>query len=341
MFPGPPDELASLEVLKPLLLVSSWINVFLYTLELVLARRYFQCPKRPPLYKAGVISLLFFDTVCTLTVCVNISFFLLGPPPGETFEVSMSPTSVVVFMTYCSAAVEQAVLAHLYFSLTGNIIITACMGLAILVHMGFAFACAALIIVFNSELSGALMTTSVSAIACSVTDIFIAICLGFKVWQMLSPGEVHTPTHSFARKFLLLILSAGFIVVVNTLAMMSLLLSHSYVSEFFLSYQGRVYTLALLANFLVGVHFRREEDISVGEPSHSHVPFTGVLFRDIERSDLMLKTAPSNTDASSDGADSGTPSASSTPAMQEYGQEYKIRPELMDPRPSMRVRSQP
>ncbi|KAJ7477693.1 hypothetical protein FB451DRAFT_1454552 [Mycena latifolia] len=327
MFPGPPDEPHSQEVLKVLLLVSSWINICLYTLELVMCRRYFQCPNRLPLYKAGVCTLIFFDSICTLTVCVSACFAVLGNPPGEDIGVSMSPVSVTVFMTYCSAAVEQAVLSHLYFALTGNVFVTACLVLLILVHMGFAFASAALIVVFNSELSGALMTTTVSAITCAVTDIFLAICLGFKVWQMLSPRDVITPTHSFVRKFFLLILSAGLIVASNTMVMMALLVSKTYVSMFFLSYQGRVYSLALLANFLVGIHFRRDDTTdgtSRREPT-THVTFTGVLFRDLGESGVK-SSAPDSASA----AESELIPPGNLPSMQEY-----------DKRPSLRVRSQP
>jgi hypothetical protein len=98
-----------------LLLASSWLNVSLYTFELVVCRRYFQRPNRPFIYKLGVGALIFFDTVCTLTICVNLCVVILQVK-GDPVAL-LAPTSLAIFMTYCSAAVEQAILCHLFFSL--------------------------------------------------------------------------------------------------------------------------------------------------------------------------------------------------------------------------------
>ncbi|KAJ7493558.1 hypothetical protein FB451DRAFT_1214801 [Mycena latifolia] len=253
--------MASSLVPNALLLASSWLNIGLYTLELVLCRRYFQRPNRPLLYKFGVGALVFFDTICTLTICVNVSFVLLPVPLGSNLAASLAPTSVVIIMTYCTAAIEQVILCHLFFSLTRKTLISACLAILILVHMGFAFASGGLILVLNSELNASLTTATVAAITCAATDICLAVCLGCKIWKMLSPKEVITPTRSFVRKFLLLIISSGLIVASNTLTMMGLLLKHSSAFDFFFSCQGRVYSLTLLANFLVGIHFQRESRI--------------------------------------------------------------------------------
>jgi hypothetical protein len=101
--------------LPSLLLAASWLNVSLYTLELVLCRRYFQRPNRPFLYRLGVSALIFFDTVCTLTICINLCFFLLGL--GGDPVALLSPTSIAIFMTYCTAAVEQTILCSLFYAL--------------------------------------------------------------------------------------------------------------------------------------------------------------------------------------------------------------------------------
>ncbi|KAJ6494277.1 hypothetical protein C8R45DRAFT_987801 [Mycena sanguinolenta] len=256
-----------------LLLASSWLNVCLYTLELVLCHRYFQRPNRPFLLKVGVCALIFFDTVCTLTICVNLCLII------NSVEL-LAPTSLSIFMTYCSAAVEQAILCHLYFILTKNILVTTFLSILILAHMGLAFATGALILVLDSEHTVALNTTTAGAVTCAATDLFIAIVLGTTIWKSLIPTDVLPARKSVARQFLLLCVSAGLIVASNTLIMMALLLKGSPVFSFFFSCQGRIYSLTLLANFLVGVYFRRDtSETSTDSPRRQQTSdVTGVVF---------------------------------------------------------------
>ncbi|KAJ7028914.1 hypothetical protein C8F04DRAFT_1117818 [Mycena alexandri] len=268
-----------------LLLASSWLNVGLYTLELVLCWRYFQRPNRPFVYKLGVGALVFFDTAGTLTICINLVFVLLHL--GGDQVALLSPTSVTIFMTYCSAAVEQAILCHLYLSLTKNKLVTVGLGLLILTHMGLGFSSGALILVLDSELTAALDTTTAASVTCAATDLCIAICLASKAWKLLSPTDVIPQRDSFVRRFLLLCVSAGLIVALNTLIMMGLLLKHSAAFSFFFSCQGRVYSLTLLTNFLVGVYFHRDtstaSSITVTNPRRDYTSnLTSALFDVIE-----------------------------------------------------------
>jgi len=263
-----------------LLLASSWLNVSLCTLELVLARRYFQRPNRPLLYRLVVGAMVFFDVVCTFTICVNVSFVVLALPIEMNPVVMLAPTSVVIILTYCTAAVEQTILCHVFFTLTRNFYVSGFLAIMILAHMGLGFASGGLILSLDSELTAALQTTTASSITCAATDILIAIALGSKLWNMLSPRDVLSPGHSFVRKFLLLIISSGLIVATNTLVMMGLLLKHSPALDFFFSCQGRVYSVTLLANFLVGICFRQDtitdkSSQSRRPPTH---PLTGVVF---------------------------------------------------------------
>jgi hypothetical protein len=98
-------------------LASSWLNISLYTLELVLCRRYFLRPNRPLLYRVGVGALIFFDTICTLTICINACFLALDLTPNSHSVALQSPMAIIVFLTFLSAAVEQAILCHLFFTL--------------------------------------------------------------------------------------------------------------------------------------------------------------------------------------------------------------------------------
>jgi len=258
-------------------MAASWLNVSLYTLELVLCLRYFQRPNRPFFYKAGVTALVFFDTVGTLAICINLCFFILDI--GGNPVALLSPTTIVIFMTYCSAAVEQTVLCHLFFALTKNILVTAFLAILILAHMGLAFTSGALILVLDSEFTAGLNTATAAAVTCAGTDLFLAIALGLKVWKSMSPPDVLSARKSIAPRFLLLCLSSGLIVASNTLVMMALLLRQSPAFSFFFSCQGRVYSITLLANFLVGIHFRRDTSTTTRNPPTQHPSATtGIVF---------------------------------------------------------------
>ncbi|KAJ7727548.1 hypothetical protein DFH07DRAFT_999897 [Mycena maculata] len=275
------------------LLASSWLNVGMCTLELALCQRYFKRPNRPLLYKWSVGAFIVFDTLCTLTICTNVSLIVLAVPLGPNPLASLVPTTVVIILTYCTAAVEQAILCHLFFTLTKNIIVSGLLAVLILGHMGLAVASGSLILTLDSEHTVALATATAAAVTCAATDLFIAIALASKVWKMLSPTDVLPASHSFVRKFLLLVVSSGLIVASNTLIMMSLLLKGSLAFDFFFSCQGRVYSVTLLANFLVGIHFRQDTtpDPSTSQGHH----LSGVVFDTVDGYDTYdTQNTPNN-----------------------------------------------
>ncbi|KAK7039910.1 hypothetical protein R3P38DRAFT_3311080 [Favolaschia claudopus] len=272
------------------LLSASWLNVFLYAWELGLCLRYFKRPNRPFWYKIGVGALVVFDTLCTLTICLSVVFVNFLPNARDSVA-RITTTAVAIFLTYCSAAVEQAILCHVFFTLTGNIIITTILSLIILAHLGLAFASGVLILVLNAELTEALKITEAGAISCAIADVLIALALGSRVWKSLSPSYIISARHSFARRFFLLCISSGLIVASNTLVMMVLLLHGGPAFSFFFDWQGRVYSLTLLANFLVGIHFRGDNEItevtvsSRSRPGQRTSRIAGITFDDIIGSD--------------------------------------------------------
>jgi hypothetical protein len=98
-------------------LASSWVNAMLYMLELVLSLRYFQRSSRPLPHRIGVGAMVVFDTLCTMSVNANV-FITFQTFLGQASIVSLFiPTSVTIFMTYCTAAIEQFFLIQLYFIL--------------------------------------------------------------------------------------------------------------------------------------------------------------------------------------------------------------------------------
>ncbi|KAJ7133452.1 hypothetical protein C8R44DRAFT_772454 [Mycena epipterygia] len=252
--PPIPPEIAILDNI--LLLVASWLNVALYTGELFLCRQYFQRPSRPLIHKIGVGALVFFDTLCTLASFFEVVLSVITFPNDLLAVELLKPLAATIFTTYAAASIEQAFLCNLYFHLSGNIYISLVLVLSVLVHTGFSFASAGMLLSTQS-ISASFQTTTIGAITCAVTDILITSCLCFRFWQMMYtfPREPSKSTQSLVYRIMIITISSGAVVASNTLIMMILLLNRSPVFQFFFICQGRVYSLMLLGNFLVGAPF--------------------------------------------------------------------------------------
>ncbi|KAJ7249795.1 hypothetical protein B0H12DRAFT_690823 [Mycena haematopus] len=252
------------ESIDLMILFASWLNVALYTVELLLCIRYFGRPSRPLVHKIGVGVLIFVDTICTLATCVTVVFSIF-PPSATNLHLDFSPIAVQVLMTYVSAIISQLFLCNLFFVLTGRKIVAGIIVILIFVHSGFSWASA--IILLTTPVQGATALTSrrgltatiVGSVSCSTTDVIIATCLAWKFWMMMAGTTDRHSTRSLLRRIQILAISSGLICASNTLLMMILLLKGSGVFDFFFACQGRVYALTLLGNFLLGIPGRSQE----------------------------------------------------------------------------------
>ncbi|KAJ7930952.1 hypothetical protein B0H13DRAFT_2651662 [Mycena leptocephala] len=236
-----------------IIVVSSWVNIALYTLELVLCARYFARPSRPLAHKIGVGVLVFFDTVCTVAVGFDVCLAVLHPPvtPANP-RLLFTPLAVEIIATYVSSVISQLFLCNLLYILTGNGIVAVVLLLLIFTHLGFSWASAILILKAANHTGFAFTTSAVGAISCAATDAIVAACLAWKFWMMMTHINSENSTRSLLRRILILSVSSGAICAGNTLLMMILLLKGSEFFDFFFSSQGRVYALTILGNFLVG-----------------------------------------------------------------------------------------
>ncbi|KAF7332912.1 hypothetical protein MVEN_02397000 [Mycena venus] len=293
-----------METLNEILLITvtaSWLNVALYTFELVLCWRYFTRPARPFVHKIGVVVLVIGDTICTVATSVDVCLAVLRLPITN-LRLVLAPLAVEIFATYVSSVVSQAFLCNLFFVLTGNKVVAGMLVILIATHLGFSWA-SAIIIVKTSEPGGmAFTTTTVGAVSCAATDIIIAVCLAWKFWKMMSRTSRETSTRSLVRRILILTVSSGAICAGNTLLMMILLLKSSPAFEFFFSCQGRVYALTILGNFLVGTPATRSQDetrssLRLGTSTGNNV----IMFR---RTDTVVRAedaaSPTNPPKSAD-----------------------------------------
>ncbi|KAJ7845412.1 hypothetical protein B0H14DRAFT_976254 [Mycena olivaceomarginata] len=229
-------------------LASSWANMMLYMLEIVMCLRYFQRNTfRPLSHKIGVGAIILFDTLCTLSVDAGVfmtSLVFLGKEP---FSSTLS-TSFIILLTYSTAVIEQFFLCHLYFIITRKRAVSLFLVLLGLIHLGFSFA-AAIMLQTAPKNPSVDSIISVGAIICGVTDLLIASCLGYELFKV---RRSHNSNSSPLRRIFILSITSGTIVATTTLLMMILFLKGSIAFEFFSACQGRVYALTLLFNFLSG-----------------------------------------------------------------------------------------
>ncbi|KAJ7328405.1 hypothetical protein DFH08DRAFT_319321 [Mycena albidolilacea] len=265
----PPPSVIEVSLIT--LLVSSWVNVALYTLELVLCGLYFARSSRPFVHKFGVVGLVFVDGVCTLSICLDVALAALSlPPTGTNLHLIFTPLAAEILTTNVSAGIAQLFLCNLLYNLTGNKALSGSMLLLIFVHIGFSCASAigSLATLFLNGF--VLITTTLGAIFCAATDILIAILLTWKYWTMMADTIPEHSTTSLLRRVLIMSVSSGAICASNTLLMMILLLKQSAGFFFFFNCQGRVYALTILCNFLFGIPARNRTETTPTRFSNFH-----------------------------------------------------------------------
>nr|GAT48346.1 predicted protein [Mycena chlorophos] len=250
-------------------LASSWVNMMLFMLEIVLCFRYFQRRGRPLAHRIGIGLILFFDTICTGTAnayvfIMFLSFF--GRASVFGFEIG---NAIQMMLTYSTAVVEQLFLCHLFFILSRKRIVSAVLVFLGFAHLSVSYAAAILVFTLGHFDSLTFQVTSAGAILCAVTDVLIAGFLGYEFFKILKNRGI---MHNIWRRSLLLTLTSGAVVALTTLLMMILLIRTEIAFEFFFTIQGRVYALTLLANFLSGPLSGTRGASHVSSIAHPHVP---------------------------------------------------------------------
>ncbi|KAJ7451432.1 hypothetical protein B0H11DRAFT_2246300 [Mycena galericulata] len=263
---------ASVVVADAALLAASWLNCMLFSLEVVLVVRYFQKP-RPRIHQLGVGAIFAFDTVCTVAVCAQAYLVVLvfACTPDHFFPMATLRTlSVILFMTYATASVEQMYLCYLFFALTKQ-----------------RFISVFLLALTNTPVTPALRiqnpggpaftTTKIGAISCAATDILIAAALLHTFTRMQSTSAVRVSTRTLLRRLMVMSFTSGVAVASTTSLTMILLIGGNPAYALFLFCQGRVYAVTILANFLVGIPTPPPTQSISSNPRGSAV--TNVVFR--------------------------------------------------------------
>ncbi|KAJ7243072.1 hypothetical protein C8J57DRAFT_1525961 [Mycena rebaudengoi] len=267
----------------------------LYTLELTLSWQYFSRPGRPLTHRMGMGALVLFDTISTLVVCATSYLAIFhGRPSPE--DMILWPLSVNIFLTYSSSAVEQIFMCNIFYSLTRNLLVTVVLLTMVLAHVGLSFTSAGALLapgVGPANMKLSVLTNMLGSILCAATDVFIALALGYKCWKIM--GSLNTDdsrdTRSFLRRLFILFLSSGIIVAATTLMIMTLILTGSPAFVLFSPCQGRIYSVTILANFLLGILFH--QNTSTTDPAD--LGSNTIVFRMGPHSDSGIFSGPRNT----------------------------------------------
>ncbi|KAF7349019.1 hypothetical protein MVEN_01423100 [Mycena venus] len=229
---------ASVEVALIMLVVSSWLNVAMYTLELALCVRYFSRPSRPFLHKLAVGLLVFMDGFCTLSISFSVCLAAVPTNFTTNLRLLFLPIATEILATNVSAGITQLFLCNLFHNLRQ-------------IACSWVSAIALLVTLQLDEF--VVKTTSIGAILCAATDVLIAASLAWKFSSMMADTIPEHSRRSLLRQVLILTVSSGAICASNTLLMMTFILKSHPVFYLFFNCQGRVYALTILGNFLVGI----------------------------------------------------------------------------------------
>ncbi|KAL0960172.1 hypothetical protein HGRIS_011806 [Hohenbuehelia grisea] len=229
-----------------LLLVSSWMNMMLYMLELILAFYFFyKHPNDRWIHRVIVVSALFFDTVGTLAVCANIWMYLITyahfPPMMQLWTL---PTMIIA--TIGSNVTEKCFLLYRIWKLSQNRLLVGFLSLIVLTNVVSGLISGIYVAVHPAFApSLAIPATLVSNCASAAGDILSSVALVWALHRVKSPFRT---TRSFIRRLTINIISTGVAVAVVTIVMLILFLLGRSAFNLCFSILGRMYTITVLTN---------------------------------------------------------------------------------------------
>ncbi|KAJ7179031.1 hypothetical protein C8R46DRAFT_1072250 [Mycena filopes] len=235
------------------LVVSSWLNFALYTIEIILCGLYLSRPSRPTVSRIAICVLVLADTFCTLSINFEVGLVLASKTEDFHFVQALAAKIVT---TYTSAVITQLFFCNLYRILTRNNIVSGVLACLSLAHLGLSWSTAILLMQkpHVGPASGMAFTLSiVAAGTCATTDVGIAVLLGRKLWKMMQGTMPGYDTRSLLCRILLLSVGSGGVCAINTLIMMILLAKNNPALTFLFALQGRFYGISILANLLLGI----------------------------------------------------------------------------------------
>ncbi|KAJ7080502.1 hypothetical protein C8R44DRAFT_69505 [Mycena epipterygia] len=235
-----------LQVWIACLLIGSWLNMSLFTLEIALCFFYMRRWNLGRANKWGFFLMMINDTLGTLCVCANLFLFVVDGV--HTLEW---PVSTLIISSALSAIIEQTFLVHRYWKVTQNTFLSAFIMLVSASHVALSLASVVLGSPnVNYYIAPGVDMTALASIICTIADLLISLSM---VWSLSGIKPVWRSTQHLIRSVCINALTSGIVVAsVTLLAMVTLLiqdLNRIFFTLFF-AIMGRVYSLTVVVNFI-------------------------------------------------------------------------------------------
>ncbi|KAF5371503.1 hypothetical protein D9615_009589 [Tricholomella constricta] len=229
-------------------LVSTWLNLILYSLELALTAIYFhQFPKDAPFVRVMVILFLLADTLGTISTCATTWMFAITyANVMVTFNFWTTP--VLILTTAVSAMLEQSFLIYRVYALSHCKVVCGFLLLLVVTHVAFSILSSVELSIHPEFGPGiAIMATTVAFCVAAALDILIPIAL---IWQLRKFTSIFESTKNLVRRLSIKAISSGSVVAIT--GILFLILFWLQIPEYLIitSTFGRLYSLTVLVNLL-------------------------------------------------------------------------------------------
>ncbi|KAK0457276.1 uncharacterized protein EV420DRAFT_516499 [Desarmillaria tabescens] len=225
------------------IMISSWINLVLYTAE-VLLFIYYDISRRPRhFYRYGPMVALIIDTAATAVICAEAYLTLVDHQDSQLWTVPF-----VIILTVVSALLEQSFLIYRFRTLTNGVIITAI--LCVLVFTHAAVALISTVYSFSHSDADPIGPNTLGWISVGVSYILSAladVAISSALVRSLGQFKIGSPvTKSLIRQASVKTMAWGFISAMTTLTVLILLYVTPSASTAVFLCSGRVYSLTVL-----------------------------------------------------------------------------------------------
>ncbi|KAJ3733971.1 hypothetical protein DFJ43DRAFT_1065455 [Lentinula guzmanii] len=239
-------------------LTGAWINLLFYSVEFLVGSYYFfKVPQRK--IKALVAVALLLDTVGTISTCQYTWVALITP--NKTVKAVAEPFLLASTMSSLSAFIEQSYFAHRVWTITQSRLIISILCALIVIPMACVLASIALALKLDPAVDQSDMATLniIASFLGVITDVVIAVYLVYKL-RSINLIQFSCSTKYLIRKITAYTVACGCITACFTIVTTTLTFVSVGPFMIFFACNGRVYTLTILANFLLFHEWRRDYD---------------------------------------------------------------------------------
>lgn len=225
-------------------LLALWINILLYSVELVMAFLYFNRYRNDTrIIRFMIISLVLADTVGTIAACATawLSVITYSNVP---INYNFWTAPIRTFASAISATLERSFLVYRVLSISGSKLICGFLMILVVIQSSFCMI-AGIAIAIQPEFKSGLVTivTTISFCFAVAVDFSIAVAL---IWQLNKFTSIFESTKSLIRRITIQAISTGsFVAVIN---IVFIILFWTASPEFLIlsGILGRLYLLTVL-----------------------------------------------------------------------------------------------